>query len=992
MAKQLNVNLAFSADTSKVKGQLQDLQNQLKQLTMSTNLDLGIADDIREATKAAAELSVHLKQATNVQTGTLDFTKLNQSITQSGKSLQQYGQTLASMGPKGQQAFMSLAQAVASSEVPIRRTNAMLKEMGTTLANTARWQLSSSILHGFMGAVQSAYGYAQDLNESLNNIRIVTGQNIDQMSRFAEEANKAARALSATTTEYTNASLIYYQQGLNDQQVKERTDVTIKMANVARQSAEVVSDQMTAIWNNFYDGSKSLEYYADVMTALGAATASSTDEIAGGLEKFAAIGQTIGLSYEYAASALATITSNTRQSEEVVGTALKTIFARIQGLNLGETLDDGTTLNKYSEALEKVGISIFDQQGELKKMDNILDELGNKWDTLNKAQQVALAQTVAGVRQYNQLISLMDNWDKGDSDSFQANLLTANTSTGALQEQADIYAESWEAAQDRVKAAAEGVYQSLINDEFFIDMLNSIEKIIGFVDHLIDNLGGLKGVLAAIGAIVTKVFSSQIAQGISNMAYNIQMATDSGRKKIQQQKSEFIAGASETLANMEGGSSTVQTTASQAYTEQLTLQQKMIDNADKMTEAEQQTVQMLMDQLKARGEAAIAQAKELDTAKKIREEASEKLFTAAAKKAQDNGVKFDAGGAAKELSYIRASVEATRELDAALDGVATSGEVTEQNAKDIYDIFVKLQGQLDKGVITQDQLDGVQQLLIKLQNVDAESEDFETTLQSIKGILGGIGSGVVDGVSDKLGADLNDVRAYADSVNKTADAQRNLDQANKQVKESSATVGEAIDNARGKQQTWADILVQSANFAFSAASALSMLGGAFDKLRDPDVSGWDKFLTILTTLGMVVPTLVSLFTTFKTLLSAENVAKLANVAATLAQVAAEKALNKEKGNSSEVTKKNIKETLKDTKDKLGKSAKEKWSNLKKGASERRSAFDKSIWDKLDDKAKDKYLGDAMKKKGYTWDAGRGKAGQFVKKDAGGKVISSMGKG
>jgi hypothetical protein len=48
------------------------------------------------------------------------------------------------------------------------------------------------------------------------------------------------------------------------------------------------------------------------MTALGAATASSTDEIAGGLEKFAAVADTIGLSYEYAASALATITSNTR--------------------------------------------------------------------------------------------------------------------------------------------------------------------------------------------------------------------------------------------------------------------------------------------------------------------------------------------------------------------------------------------------------------------------------------------------------------------------------------------------------------------------------------------------------------------------------------------------------------------------------------------------------------------------------------------------------
>ena len=112
------------------------------------------------------------------------------------------------------------------------------------------------------------------------------------------------------------------------------------MANVTRDSAQTVSDQMTAIWNNFADGSHTLEYYADVMTALGAATASSTKEISDGLEKFAAVAETVGLSYEYAASALATITSNTRQSADVVGTALKTLFARIQGLSLGETLED----------------------------------------------------------------------------------------------------------------------------------------------------------------------------------------------------------------------------------------------------------------------------------------------------------------------------------------------------------------------------------------------------------------------------------------------------------------------------------------------------------------------------------------------------------------------------------------------------------------------------------------------------------------------------
>jgi TP901 family phage tail tape measure protein len=83
----------------------------------------------------------------------------------------------------------------------------------------------------------------------------------------------------------------------------------MKLANVVGRSASEVSEWMTAIWNNFDDGSKHLEYYADVITKLGAATASSADEIAGGLEKFASIAETVGLSYEYAASALATITA-----------------------------------------------------------------------------------------------------------------------------------------------------------------------------------------------------------------------------------------------------------------------------------------------------------------------------------------------------------------------------------------------------------------------------------------------------------------------------------------------------------------------------------------------------------------------------------------------------------------------------------------------------------------------------------------------------------
>ena len=86
MAKQLNVNLAFTADTGKAKAQLQDLQKQLSSLINNTSTD-GFAGPITEASKAAAELKVHLQNATNIKTGSLDFTKLNDSIKASGKSL-----------------------------------------------------------------------------------------------------------------------------------------------------------------------------------------------------------------------------------------------------------------------------------------------------------------------------------------------------------------------------------------------------------------------------------------------------------------------------------------------------------------------------------------------------------------------------------------------------------------------------------------------------------------------------------------------------------------------------------------------------------------------------------------------------------------------------------------------------------------------------------------------------------------------------------------
>ena len=889
MAKQLNVSLAFTADTSKAKQQLQDLQQSLNKIISSANSktsEFGLTKELAQATSEASKLKIMLESATT-SSGTLDLGKFSQGLKKSGLELKDYANTLQSLGPEGADAFAKLAQSITTANIPLKQTNKLLNEFATTMKNTVRWQFSSSMLHGFMGAMSGALGYAKDLDRSLNDIRIVTGYNVDQMAQFAVEANKAAKALSSTTTDYTNASLIYYQQGLTDEEVLKRTEITVKMANAAGQSAETVSNQLTAVWNNFYDGSKSLEYYADVMTALGAATASSTDEIAGGLEKFAAIGQTIGLSYEYAASALATITSNTRQSEEVVGTALKTIFARIQGLNLGETLDDGTSLNKYSEALAKVGIDIFDANGEIKKMDTLLDEMANKWDNISKAQQIALAQTVAGTRQYTQLIALMDNWDNGDADSMTANLDTAYGAMGALQEQADIYAESWEASTKRVKAAAEGIYDKLLDEKFFIEVNNILEGTLGFVSNLIDGLGGLPGVLSLVASLMLKAFGSDIAASLERMAYNIKLTSKSGQEEILAMRKQANAEARDMYSN--SADPAINNPAKvDIINKQTDIQDKLIDKTfelekahKNLTEEEQKQVQLLLDQNKALGD-QYENIVKIKNESDIKENKSIRDISTMMKGVKDKDGKSHNIDIKGELASIK---QMQSEYSAGISllekyRIASKNAFKNKDAEQQAEIFKKLKEHLallrEKAQETGNEFTQLDEIFDSFDG----AADLETALNGLESGLENIGSDAYTKFEEfrqklqNAGGDMKKLNPQLDAIwesfsrtgELTAEQIQTFANFGIQITKS----GEIIDGFKGKVYTTADTMVALANVATNVASVFNSIKGLSDIWTNEDLSFGEKMVSTLSTLGMVVGTLISTYDNF-------NKAKLAGI-------------------------------------------------------------------------------------------------------------------
>ena len=849
-----------------------------------------LSGPVKQATEQARQLEVVFKNAFNADTGRLEINKLQQGIKALGLDMNAVAQNFSKVEGIGKKAWLQVNDAIQKAQYTMKNSTTIIDKMWGGLKRVAGWQISSAALRAFTSSFRDAFNYAEDLNKSLNAIQIVTKNSTDQMNRFARVANQTAKSLSTSTLNYTDAALIYYQQGLNDQEVKERTDATIKMANVTGESAATVSEWMTAIWNNFDDGTESLEHYADVMTALGAATASSSREIAEGIEKFAAIGDTVGLSYENAAAALATVTATTRQSADIVGTAFKTMFARIQDLELGETLEDGTTLGQYSQALEKVGVNIKDANGSLKAMDQIIDEIGTRWKTLDADQQTALAQNVAGIRQYTQFMALMNNYD-----FYKENQRTANTSAGELQKQQEIYAQSWEAAKERVSASLQGIYQDAIDDQFFINLMDAASSFIDLIRPVIRGLGGTGGILSTASNVLLGMFGDKMLNSVREVTHGFgrtKREIEDANKFLQQMLKttvDIVSTANQQTQDIFG--------LSQAETDITKLEQMINENSRYMTAAQQEEAKVRLDSVRSLYDAITKkQQDELKGEEKITEEIQkqtqvkqqdEKTTSSESHAFKWSNLKqlnhftkagFDVN---KEYSGVQGAVdklsgltEFNQQLEAdfgyanekpveAVRKVIEEVENMPESAKEAINKIINAAAEDEKVVITDIQEKIKESIKTASKDVNDELDKFKKNVRDNLSPNPGSKTGVEHGIAnieDELSKITPAGVIAADQQQKALEAERaKLEQ----LKEEILKLRKQTEQQTKNNQAFGDSVIWVGRALSTVGTIASSLTSIGDIFSDETTTPLEKTISLLTMLGNVTMQVVSVYSQFK---------------------------------------------------------------------------------------------------------------------------------
>lgn len=208
---------------------------------------------------------------------------------------------------------------------------------------------------------------------------MVTGHTRKETYNLVKQYQELATQVGATTKEIASVATEYMKQGQTIEDSLVLTQAAVSAAKVARVSVGDSVNYLTTALNGYQMAAEDAMRVSDIFAAVAAASATDYDELAIALSKVASQANLAGMSIEYTTALLTKGLETTREAPETMGTALKTIIARMRELtDYGATLEGDTDINTVESQLAYVGIDLRNVNGELRSTEDVLDDLGRK--------------------------------------------------------------------------------------------------------------------------------------------------------------------------------------------------------------------------------------------------------------------------------------------------------------------------------------------------------------------------------------------------------------------------------------------------------------------------------------------------------------------------------------------------------------------------------------------------------------------------------------
>ncbi|MSS11770.1 phage tail tape measure protein [Clostridium sp. WB02_MRS01] len=526
-----------------------------------------------------------------------DILKLNKMILASGK-----GNISLKIGEIDTKNVKELENVLNNINARVRVGNSVFQQFGSTLEDAFRTYTMANLLqdaiHKVIASGKESIETVKALDDAATSLRMATGESYESVKRLMSQYNDMGQTLGAITTDVSNAADAWLRQG----HTIDDTNKLIKDSMVLSKVSNLNSADSTKYLTSAMQGYKvAVDDVARVVDKLSAVDLESATDAAGLAEAMSRTSESANIanvSMDRLIGMIATVGEVTQKSMSSIGESYKTIFSRMRDIKdskLSIVGDDGEIedISNVEIVLNELGIKLRDSNQEFRNFQDVLDDVAGSWGSYSSVQQAAIAKAFSGVRQQENFLVLMENWDKvAEYTEIAAN------SAGTAEEKFGYYLESLEAKTNSLKASMEDLASTTISKELYASILDTTKSVVDFTNET----GLLKGALAGLGTAGALYTFQQLSMFIGKTALELTKFSDA----LEVIKTVNATSNMQKLLDLTSGLSTSQTKLLLSTTNLTNAQRIQILMNQGLTESQAVTKLSTMGLVSANGTATVA--------------------------------------------------------------------------------------------------------------------------------------------------------------------------------------------------------------------------------------------------------------------------------------------------------------------------------------------------------------------------------------------------
>ena len=379
-----------------------------------------------------------------------DLKKLETQANQSATALQK----ISSAGEK----MKTVGDNISGAGQKMLPVTAAVTGLGTAAVTTAANFESS------MSQVQATMGITKESMSTLD------GQSVNTMDALSNLAQEMGASTAFSATECAEALNYLALAGYDTQEMADTLPTVLNLAAAGgidlASASDMVTDAMSAL------GMKTSE--ADKMVDQMAKTASTTNtsvaQLGEGILTIGATAKSVKGGTAELNTALGILANNGIKGAEG-GTHLRNIILSLQN-----------PTDKAAGSLKQLGVSVYDSEGNMRSMNDILGDLNKSMDGMTSEEKANIISTIFNKTDLSSVNALLAN--TGNTwDELQASI---ENSGGAAGQMADTQLDNLQGQLTLLKSALEGLAIS-----FGQLLMPAIKTIVGWVQKFVDWLNGM---------------------------------------------------------------------------------------------------------------------------------------------------------------------------------------------------------------------------------------------------------------------------------------------------------------------------------------------------------------------------------------------------------------------------------------------------------------------------------------------------------------------